>query len=132
MQYNLADVYEDAFDKCLNTLYSCIIHYEEKEYSFYTYFLKSLNNKLYTIKKTLSKKRARVTVEETLLENSYAVDELPISRLFDGLNEKELLVLKLMCFEKKTAKSISDEYGISLYSIYSTLKRAKEKVRKNI
>ena len=66
------------------------------------------------------------------MENISTVDEPPISRLFDGLSEKELLVLKLMCFEKKTAKSISIEYGISLYSVYSTLKRAKEKVKKNI
>ncbi len=66
------------------------------------------------------------------MEDTSKVDGLPISRLFDGLTEKEMLILRLMCFENKTAKEIKEEYGISLYAIYSTLRRAREKVKKNI
>ena len=66
------------------------------------------------------------------MESVCDVDEIPLSRIFDGLTQKELLILRLICFEKKTAKEIKEEYGLSLYSIYSTLKRAKEKVKKNL
>jgi RNA polymerase sigma factor (sigma-70 family) len=66
------------------------------------------------------------------MEDTSKVDDLPVSRLFDGLTEKELLIIRLMCFENKTARDIKEEYGISLYSIYSTLRRAREKIKKNI
>ena len=43
------------------------------------------------------------------MEDTSKVEELPISRLFDGLTEKEMLILRLMCFENKTAKEIKEE-----------------------
>ena len=128
------DLYDDVYDECLFTIYSCILKFDDCSYTFYTYINKALDNRLVSYKLCIAKKSEKEVAApdvEFLKESTNSV-EFPITRLFQNLTQKEILFIRLAYIEKRTAKEISEMYGMSLYSIYSTLKRAKEKIKDNI
>jgi DNA-directed RNA polymerase specialized sigma24 family protein len=130
--FNLSDLWDDVFSEGMNTLYQCIIRYNENGPKFYTYFLKSLHNSLISYKRKL-KRDQHYVFDGGYLKEPICEDYHNLSyRLFEGLTEMEKLVINLASIEGVPVKKIADDFGISTYQVYKILNTAKNKIRKNI
>ena len=134
MEFGLERIYDDAFAECLYVLYKSILRFNDSGFTFYSFFLAGLNNRLISLQRE-ERRHEKVIINETeYLEEPHEniAGAISASELFRGLTEKEKLIIDLRYFKKKTAREIARDYDLTLYQVYNTIKMAKKKIKDNI
>ena len=129
---HLFDDEEDCFQKCMVTVYKCILNFNDGN-TFYSYVNTAVTNTIRSVyKKNLERHSQEVVVDDLYLRETTPFDSGADLKILQCLNPKEKLFIKLVYLEKRTAQELSEEYGITKYAIYNILKRAKKKIKDNI
>ncbi len=134
--FHIRNEYDDAYQESLILLYDAFLKYDiNSKYPFYSYFKKSLRNRLIDFKKKYSNSfityesdyNLPIFKEETELDYERELT-LPLSIL----NTKQRKILELRYIEGKSPKEIAEIYGVNIRNIYSTIHTAKVKLRSRL
>lgn len=136
-EFGLQTEYDDAFQEGLLVLYKSIIRYYDRGFSFYTFFITGLKNKLITLSSKARHTSLLYDEEESecFMDSLTPLDEDQTqlkNRLFAGLTEKERQIVERHCLEKVPVKVIAKDYQMTEYAVYASIKRAKNKIKGNI